>query len=236
MRTLRIFRYNPARDERPAFRTYSLDDTKGMTILDALILIKEEMDPTLTFRRSCRSAICGSCAICANGKNVLACNTQLESLKKKRITIEPLPGLPLIRDLVVDLAPFFQKYRSIRPYLIAKSPLPEKEIIQSQEVRARYNEAAMCIMCSACTSSCPVSWTDVSYLGPAALTKVWRFVADDRDEATIDRLAMVNNERGVWRCHTIFRCADSCPKRIDTAKCIENLRKKVLWNMLTGRI
>ncbi len=232
----RVFRYDPTKDKRPEFKFYELEKTSGMTILDALTRIKEERDPTLTFRRSCGSAICGSCAIAANGKNLLACNNQVDALKKKRITLEPLPGYPIIRDLVVDWEPFFEKYRSIRPYLITESKPPEKERIQSQEVRKTYDDAAMCIMCSACTSSCPVLWTDSSYLGPAALTKVWRFVADDRDEATSERLASVSNERGVWRCHTIFRCSDSCPKRIDTAGCIENLRKKVVWHTLTGRI
>ncbi|MCK4444015.1 MAG: succinate dehydrogenase iron-sulfur subunit [Thermoplasmata archaeon] len=233
----RVFRFNPGKDKEPTFKEYELKDTTGMTVLDALTHIKENMDSTLSFRRSCRSAICGSCAISANNKNILACNSQVDSLKKKkRITLEPLPGLPIIRDLVVDWEPFFEKYRSIKPYLLAESSPPEKERIQSQDVRKTYNDAAMCIMCSACTSSCPVVWTDDSYLGPAALTKVWRFVADDRDEATAERLSMVNNEKGVWRCHTIFRCSDSCPKNIDTAGCIENLRKKVVWHTLTGRV
>jgi len=232
----RIFRFNQARDDGPTFQFYELEDTKGMTILDALVRIKENMDTSLTFRRSCRSAICGSCAITANGRNLLACNNQADDVSKKRITLEPLPGFPILRDLVVDLEPFFNQYRSINPYLIAESTPPEKERVQSQEVRKQYNDAAMCIMCSACTSSCPVLWTDPSYLGPAALTKVWRFVADDRDEATKERLGMVNNERGVWRCHTIFRCSESCPKNIDTAGSIENLRKKVTWHTLTGRL
>ena len=236
MTVFRIFRFDPAKDKHPDFKTYELKDTSGMTILDALNYIKQNVDSSLTFRRSCRSAICGSCALTANGKNMLACNNQVDSLKKKTITLEPLPGFPIIRDLVVDWEPFFEKYRSIKPYLISNSPPPEKERIQSQDVRKKYNDAAMCIMCTACTSSCPVAWTDDSYLGPAALTKVWRFVADDRDEATAERLSIVNNEKGVWRCHTIFRCSDSCPKDIDTAGSIENLRKKVVWHTLTGRV
>lgn len=233
---LRILRYNPAKDERPGFRDYEIEATAGMTILDALIHLKENVDSSITFRRSCRSAICGSCAITANGKNLLACNTQIASLKKKRIVLEPLPGFPILRDLAVDWTPFFEKYRVVKPYLISKSPPPEKERIQSPEVRKTYDDAAKCIMCSACTSSCPVLWTDDGYLGPAALTKVWRFVADDRDEATEERLSLVNNEKGVWRCHTIFRCSDSCPKDIDTAGCLEYLRKKVVWYSLTGRV
>jgi len=233
---LRILRYNPAKDERPTFRNYEIGPTAGMTILDALIHIKENMDPSLTFRRSCRSAICGSCALTANGKNLLACNTQLSALKKKRIVLEPLPGFQILRDLAVDWEPFFDKYRAIKPYLITKSAPPAKERIQSPDIRKRYDDAAKCIMCSACTSSCPVMWTDDSYLGPAALTKVWRFVADDRDEATEERLSMVSNEKGVWRCHTIFRCSESCPKDIDTAGCLEFLRKKVVWYSLRGRV
>jgi succinate dehydrogenase / fumarate reductase iron-sulfur subunit len=233
---LRIFRFDPTTGTGPTFQHFELEDIDGMTILDALIHIKENVDSTLSFRRSCRSAICGSCAICANGKNMLACNTQVTALKKSRITLEPLPGFPLMRDLVVDWEPFFSQYRSVKPYLSTSSSPPGKERIQSQKIRKDYDDAAQCIMCSACTSSCPVVWTDESYLGPAALTKVWRFVADDRDEATKERLDMVSNEKGVWRCHTIFRCSDSCPKNIDTAGSIENLRKKVVWHSLTGRI
>lgn len=233
---LRIFRFDSFKDARPRFQDYEIKLTSGMTILEALIHIKENLDSSLTFRRSCRSAICGSCAISANGRNLLACNTQITFLKRKVIVLEPLPGYPLIRDLVVDWTPFFEGYRSVKPYLMTKTPPPEKERIQSPESRREYDDAARCIMCSACTSSCPVMWTDDSYLGPAALTKVWRFVADSRDEATEERLSLVNNERGVWRCHTIFRCSDSCPKDIDTAGSIESLRKKIVWYALTGRI
>jgi succinate dehydrogenase / fumarate reductase iron-sulfur subunit len=236
LKVFRIFRLDPAKDRGPRYQVYELKDTGGMTVLDALIHIKENMDSTLTFRRSCRSAICGSCALCVNGKNLLACDNQVDSIKKKTITVEPLPGFPILRDLVVDWEPFFDTYRSVKPYLIADSTPPEKERVQSPEIRKTYDDAAKCIMCSACTSSCPVVWTDDTYLGPAALTKVWRFVADDRDEATKERLSLVNNEKGVWRCHTIFRCSDSCPKKIDTAGSIENLRKKVTWHTLTGRI
>jgi succinate dehydrogenase / fumarate reductase iron-sulfur subunit len=210
----RIFRFDPDKGDVPAFQTYELTDTSGMTILDALVHIKENFDPTVSFRRSCGSAICGSCAVCANGKNMLACNTQVNDLKKARITLEPLPGFPLIRDLIVDWEPFFDQYRSVKPYLIATSSPPEGERIQDPKTRKTYDEAAQCIM---------VVWTDGNYLGPAALTKVWRFVADDRDENTAERLAMVNNEEGVWRCHTIFRCSDSCPK-------------KIIWHQLTGRL
>ncbi|MFQ6127309.1 MAG: succinate dehydrogenase iron-sulfur subunit [Thermoplasmata archaeon] len=232
---LRIFRFNPMEDKNPRYVDFNIEERGGMTVLDALKVIKVEMDPSLSFRHSCRSAICGSCAVTINGKNKLACKTQIKSLKGKRIVVEPLPGYPVIKDLVVDWEPFFSQYRSMRPYLIAESPPPAKERIQSIEDRKKYDKPATCIMCAACTTSCPVVWTDDRYLGPAALTKAWRFVADSRDEAKDERLSMVNNEYGVWRCHTMFRCMEACPKEIDTTEAIENLRREVIKRAVARR-
>ncbi|MFQ6107493.1 MAG: succinate dehydrogenase iron-sulfur subunit [Thermoplasmata archaeon] len=235
MVVLRVFRFNPEKDTRPHYDDFAIDSSRGMPLLDALKMIKVETDPSLSFRHSCRSAICGSCAMTINGKNSLACKTQIRSLKGNRILVQPLPGYPVIKDLVVDWEPFFSQYRSVRPYLIAKSPPPEEERIQSIEDRRVYDKPATCIMCAACTTSCPIVWTDDRYLGPAALTKVWRFVADTRDEARDERLRMVNNEYGVWRCHTMFRCMEACPKEIDTTEAIMNLRREVIKHALRGR-
>ncbi|MCJ2562501.1 MAG: succinate dehydrogenase iron-sulfur subunit [Candidatus Thermoplasmatota archaeon] len=231
----RVFRFSPEKDRKPRYVDYNIEDTCGLTVLDALKLIKTDMDPSLSFRHSCRSAICGSCAVSINGKNMLACNTQVDALGKSRVVVEPLPGYPVINDLVVDFAPFFGQYRSVQPYLVSKTAPPEKERIQSVEARKKYDAPAQCIMCAACTTSCPIVWTDDKYLGPAALTKVWRFVADSRDDITDERLAMVNNEYGIWRCHTMFRCAEACPKEIDTTEAIENLRREVLKRAFSRR-
>lgn len=226
--TFRIFRFSPEKHIKPRYVDYNIEDAPGLTVLDALKLIKTDMDPSLSFRHSCRSAICGSCAVSINGRNMLACKTQVDALGKKKIVVEPLPGYPVINDLVVDWDPFFRQYESVRPYLVSNSPPPDRERIQSVEDRKKYDKPATCIMCAACTTSCPIVWTDDKYLGPAALTKVWRFVADSRDEITEERLRMVNNEYGVWRCHTMFRCAEACPKEINTTEAIENLRREIL--------
>jgi len=235
MVTFRVFRFNPEKDKKPHYDDFSIEDPTGMTVLDGLKLIKTDMDPSLSFRHSCRSAICGSCAMTSDRKNSLACKTQIKSLKGNRVLVEPLPGYAVINDLIVDWEPFFDQYRSVKPYLMTRSQPPEKERIQSVEARKMYDAPAQCIMCAACTTSCPIVWTDDKYLGPAALTKVWRFVADTRDEARDERLAMVNNEYGVWRCHTMFRCMEACPKEIDTTEAIENLRREVLKRALSGR-
>ncbi len=230
MTVLRVFRYTPG--NRPAgFVDYELDVPKGATVLDSLFQIKHEIDGSLSFRCSCRSAICGSCAMTINDANRLACKTQVASLGRV-VKVEPLTGYSVIKDLVVDMDAFWRQYRSIKPYLMGKPSPPDKEWIQSAEERSVLDEPAKCIMCGACSSSCPVIWTDERYLGPATLLKIWRFVADPRDEGGEERLGMVNNEFGVWRCHTIFRCVDSCPKEINPTVAIENLRRAAVRQSL----
>jgi succinate dehydrogenase / fumarate reductase iron-sulfur subunit len=233
MARLRILRYSPE-DGTPRFVTYDIEGFKGATVLDGLYKVKHEVDGSLAFRSSCRSAICGSCAMTINGKNRLACKTQIEDLKSP-ITVEPLTGYPLLKDLVVDMVPFWDQYQSIRPHLITDGPMPEGGWRQSPEERKLLDDPARCIMCGACSSSCPVIWTDRRYLGPAALLKVWRFVADTRDQGTAERLDMISNEFGVWRCHTIFRCVDSCPKDINPTEAIEHLRRAAIRQTLFGK-
>jgi len=169
-----------------------------------------------------------------NGTNALACKTQLTQLRGT-VRIEPLAGMQVLKDLVVDWEPSLAAYRSVTPHLIADDEPPEKERIQSPEARRRYDDAATCILCFACTSSCPVGWTADSYLGPAVLTRVARFVDDDRDTATGRRLQVIAHEDGVWRCRTAFRCADSCPKNIDTTDLILRLRRRIVTGALPGR-
>ncbi len=231
MTLLRVFRYAPG-DGRPRFVDYEVELPRGATVLDCLFSVKHEIDGSLAFRCSCRSAICGSCAMTINDANRLACKTQVGDLGKL-VRVEPLVGYRVVKDLVVDMDLFWRQYRSIKPYLMGASP-PRQEWIQSPENRKPLDEPAQCIMCGACSSSCPVLWTDERYLGPAALLKVWRFVADNRDTAREERLGMVNNEFGVWRCHTIFRCVDSCPKYINPTDAIENLRRAAVRQSLSG--
>jgi len=232
----KILRFNPEKDRKPKYQRFDLEVPRGMTLLKALRAIKADMDGSLTFRWSCASSICGSCAITVNGKNVLACKTQVDSVMKKTIVIEPLAGFPIIKDLVVDWEPLFRSVEAIQPYPINDEEPPEKERLQDQATRHTYDDVAQCILCGSCTSSCPVGWTDRRYLGPAALAKAWRFVTDDRDRATAQRLDMVNNEFGVWRCRTIFRCVDACPKYIDTTGAIERLRKAIVRYELKGEV
>jgi succinate dehydrogenase / fumarate reductase iron-sulfur subunit len=230
MTILRVFRYAPEKGE-PRFVDYEVALSRGATVLDALFWIKHQVDGSLTFRSSCRSAICGSCAMTVNDQNRLACKTQLSEMGRV-VKVEPLVGYPVIKDLVVDMDLFWRQYRDIQPYLISKSPPPEREWLQSPEERRILDDPARCIMCGACSSSCPVIWTDERYLGPAALLKVWRFIADSRDDAVDERLDMVSTEFGVWRCHTIFRCVDSCPKEINPTEAIESLRRAAVKRAL----
>jgi succinate dehydrogenase / fumarate reductase iron-sulfur subunit len=234
MTVFRVFRHTPGETAQPKFVDYTVETPPGTTVLDGLFRIKHETDGTLAFRSSCRSAICGSCAMNINGVNRLACNTQAADLGGL-VRVEPLPGYAVFRDLVVNLEPFWQQYRSVKPYLQPRSPPPAEEWYQSWEERRILESPGQCIMCAACTSACPVAWTDPRYLGPAALVKVWRYVADSRDGAREERLASVNNEGGLWRCHTIFRCVDACPKHIHSTDAIMRMRRAVVRSALGGR-
>ena len=195
-----------------------------MTVLDCLQTIKAEMDGTLSFRRSCRSAICGSCAMNINGKNDLACHLQMASLGKEIFTVNPLPGYPLIKDLVVDMEEFYRSLRRALPWLVRKSPFPDRELVQSPADRDTIDSAVNCILCGSCTSSCPSFWLNTRYLAPGALLKAYRFIFDSRDEAGEERLALVDDKHGVWRCRTIFNCEESCPKSLRPNEAIAQLK------------
>jgi len=195
-----------------------------MTVLDALFQVLEEKDGSLAFRYSCRSAVCGSCASFINGRPRLACETQLGTLGSM-VTIGPLPHLPVIRDLVVDLHSFYQKIDMLKLYFEAREPSPEKEFIQTPKDREAIDTAIDCIDCGACFSSCPLTWTDPKYPGPAAFVKAYRFIADSRDTGGIERLRAVGCEDGIWRCHTVFNCADACPKSINPTYFIQQLKR-----------
>ena len=229
---LNIQRFDPKTDTEPHYDTFEVITRPRMTVLDALFQVLETKDRLLAFRYSCRSAVCGSDAMFINGKQRLACNTQVSELGSE-ITVAPLPRLPVVRDLVVDLHEFFHKIETIKPYLMPHEPYPVKEFLQSPKDRLKIDVAIDCIDCGACLSACPSAWTDPGYVGPAAAVKAARFVADTRDTAKKDRLELVGCENGIWRCHTIFNCADACPKSIDPPYFIQYLKRKATIAALT---
>jgi succinate dehydrogenase / fumarate reductase iron-sulfur subunit len=217
---LRILRYDPERDEKPHWQQYAVEADPLDRVLDLLHRVKYEQDPTLTFRRSCAHGVCGSDAMLVNGRNRLACKIRVDQLGKRKITVAPLPGLPVVKDLVVDMDGFFEKYRSVMPYLVNETPVVAGERRQSPADRARYDDTTKCILCAACTTSCPSFWAQESYVGPAAIVNAHRFIFDSRDEAAEERLEILADRDGVWRCRTIFNCTDACPRDIRITQAI----------------
>ena len=226
--TLKVFRFDPQIDQEPYFQEFDIPLRPSMTMLDGLFHILEEQDHTLSFRFACREGVCGSCALFINGSYRLACQTQFANLQTEIVVVNPLPHLPLIKDLVVDMTPFFEKYELIMPYLKKLTAPPEKEHLQSPTQRKKINEVVDCILCGCCHSACPMTWINKEYLGPAALTKAYRFVADNRDEASPERINIVNTEVGIWRCHTTFNCAEACPKMINPTASIQALKRRAV--------
>jgi succinate dehydrogenase / fumarate reductase iron-sulfur subunit len=229
--TLRIFRYNPETDKKPHYETYVVNGEANDQVLDLLNQVKWYQDGTLSYRRSCAHGICGSDAMRINGVNRLACKVLVHSVGAK-ITIEPLLGLPVIKDLVVDMEPFFEHYRAVLPYLINDEAPPPKERIQTVEQRARYDDTTKCILCAACTTSCPSFWGSGEYVGPAAIVQAHRFIFDSRDRGGAERLNIMNDRMGVWRCHDIFNCTDACPREIEVTKALGEVKKAIT----TGKI
>lgn len=226
--TFSILRYDPAKDKKPYFQDFEVEMRRsGMMVLDALNQIRWEQDGTLAYRRSCREGVCGSDALNINGVNRLSCMTHVEPLKKP-VVIQPLPALPLIKDLVTNMDNFLDKYFMVKPYLITKTPLPDNEMLQSPEDRKKLDGLYECILCASCSSSCPSFWADPEYLGPSALLNVWRFIADSRDEGADERLEMLNHRHGVWRCHTILNCIEACPKGLNPTKAISGIKKALV--------
>ena len=227
--TFKILRSDRKRpDERPRFQTYRVKVIPGLTVLAVLMRIRDEIDGTLSFRSSCRSAVCGSCAMVINGRIDLACRTQAASFGTNTIILEPLPNMEVIKDLVVDMTPFWRMYEKVKPYLIRQTADPEKEIEQSEEERSRIDQFVNCILCACCYGACPVIARDPQYLGPAAMAKLERFILDSRDERPEDFLDTVNDEKGVWGCDTVLRCIEACPKDVRPTDSIVNLRKTLV--------
>lgn len=225
--TIRIQRFNPDVDKKPYIGEFQLEPDRDTTILDALQMIKSQQDGSVTFRRSCRHAICGSCAMNVNGNNMLVCNKPLAAVldKKRRATIRPLPYLPIIKDLVVDRSSFWEQYLRVKPWLIPPEDVPEKEFLVSPAEVEALNNAETCIMCGACYSACQVIGMTKQYIGPHALLKAFLRVIDPRDTEPGERLADLSGSDGVYRCHTIFNCIDACPKDLNPTQAIETLRK-----------
>ncbi|MBO2518472.1 MULTISPECIES: succinate dehydrogenase iron-sulfur subunit [Limnochorda] len=222
-----IRRFNPETDTKSRMVRYEVEVEPTDRLLDALNAIKWYQDGTLTFRKSCAHGICGSDAMLINGVNRLACKVLIKDLGD-RITVEPLRGFRVIKDLVVDMEPFFAAYRSVKPYLINDEPAPRTERRQSPEERERFDDTTKCILCAACTTSCPSFWANEDYIGPAAIVNAHRFLFDSRDRGAAERVDILNSKFGVWRCRTIFNCADACPRGIEVTRAIQDVKRFLL--------
>ena len=226
--TIRVRRYNPEVSEEASWQDFNVTMFGTDRVLDALHKIKWEHDGSLTFRRSCAHGVCGSDAMRINGRNRLACKTLIKDLNiSEPITVEPIKGLEVEKDLVVDMNPFYQAYRDIKPFLIAGEN-PERERLQSAEQRERFDDTTKCILCAACTTSCPVFWTDGQYFGPAAIVNAHRFIFDSRDEGAEVRLDILNDKEGVWRCRTTFNCTEACPRGIQVTRAVAEVKQAIL--------
>ncbi len=225
----RVYRFDPDKDATPRVDTYTVDlESCGPMVLDALIKIKNEIDPTLTFRRSCREGVCGSCSMNIAGSNTLACTKAITDVSGP-ISVYPLPAMPVVKDLVPDLTNFYAQYASIEPYLQTKTAQPEAEWKQSPEERAKLDGLYECILCACCSTSCPSYWWNSErYLGPAALLQSYRWLADSRDENTGERLDNLEDPFRLYRCHTIMNCASACPKGLNPAKAIGEIKQMLV--------
>jgi succinate dehydrogenase / fumarate reductase iron-sulfur subunit len=232
--SVKIFRLDPENGQKPHYDQFKLDVDPTERILDLLEQIKGYHDPTLTFRRSCAHGVCGSDAMRINGQNALACKVLIQNLKTSEITIEPLLGLRVIKDLIVDMDPFFESYRSIQPYLVNEESLPAdgKERLQSPAERERFDDTTKCILCAACTTSCPIFWADGQYIGPSAIVNAHRFIFDSRDRAAAQRLKILNQRSGVWACHTAFNCTEACPRDIKVTQAIAEVKNAIITGKL----
>jgi succinate dehydrogenase / fumarate reductase iron-sulfur subunit len=239
---LRINRYDPALDgeltggrRTDRWEEFAVPYEGTITVLEALFSIQEHVDGSLAFRYCCRASICGSCAMYIDGRYRLACQTNATHFNGRTISVAPMPHMPLVKDLVVDMTSFFAKYEYIKPWLMRSSQNPEKEILQSPKDRRKLDMPIDCILCGACYSSCPSVWYEDDYLGPAALLKAYRFEVDSRDEARKERLPRFDNERGVYRCHTITNCSEACPKELNPTEGIQWLKRAAVRRRILGR-
>ena len=222
-----VYRFNPDLDTAPQMQEYDVEATRGMMLRDALMEIKRQ-DESFAFRHSCGEGVCGSDGVNVNGSNLLGCTTPVSELKEP-VKVRPLPGRPVIRDLVVDMSQFYQQYRAVKPYLIHKDPLPAQEILQSPEERDKLDGLYECIMCGCCSTACPSFWWNPDkFHGPQALLQAWRFLADSRDQATEERLDALEGPYKLYRCHSIMNCVEYCPKSLNPTKAIGKIRDLML--------
>jgi len=231
--TLKVFRFNPEVDQKWHYETFQLEPDPTDTVLDLLEQVKGYHDGTLSFRRSCAHGVCGSDALRINGRNHLACKALVRDLGE-HITVDPIMGLKVIKDLIVDMEPFFNNYKKVLPYFINESPLPAdgKERLQTPEQRERYDDTTKCILCACCTTSCPSFWSNENYLGPAAIVTAHRFIFVSRDQAATERLTVLNDMLGVYRCHTAFNCTDACPRDIQVTQAIGEVKRAIMLGKL----
>jgi succinate dehydrogenase / fumarate reductase iron-sulfur subunit len=229
--TLRIRRFNPEVREGPWWDEFQISTDPMDRLLDALHQVKWYRDGTLALRRSCAHGICGSDAMMINGRNALACKVLVKDVAPK-VTVEPIRGLPVLKDLIVDMEPFFEGYRKVLPFLINDDDPPERERYQSQEDRERFDDTTKCILCAACTTSCPIFWGDGEYIGPAAIVNAHRFIFDSRDQAARERLDILADKSGVFRCRTTFNCTEACPRGIKVTKAIQEVKRATMFNKL----
>lgn len=230
--TVKVFRFNPEQDKKPHYETYKISAEPTDRVLDLLEYIKGYHDGTLSFRRSCAHGICGSDAMRINGRNYLACKALVKDLHSTRITVEPVLGLRVIKDLIVDMEPFFENYRTVLPFFINDEEPPEQERLQSIEERERFDDTTKCILCACCSTSCPSFWANEKYLGPAAIVAAHRFIFDSRDRAAAERLKILNEQFGVYRCHTIFNCTIACPREIEITQAIGEVKRAIATSKL----
>ncbi len=229
---LKVYRYQPDKSDKPYYDTFQIKAEPTDRVLDMLEYVRGDLDGTLSYRRSCAHGVCGSDAMRINGKNALACKVLVQDLKTTDITVEPMLGFKVIRDLIVDMEPFFANYRSVLPFLVNDEPMPEKERLQSQEDRLLIEDTTKCILCGACTTSCPSFWANNKYLGPAAIVNAHRWIYDSRDRGAAARLKVLGSPDGVWRCRTVFNCTLACPREIQITKAIADVKN----TLRTGRL
>lgn len=231
---LKIYRYQPEKSDKPYYQTFEVNADPKDRVLDLLEYVRGDMDNTLAYRRSCAHGVCGSDAMRINGKNALACKVLVKDLNTSEITVEPLLGLKVEKDLIVDMEPFFAQYRSVIPYFVNDEPLPpdNKERLQTPEQRLLIEDSTRCILCAACTTSCPSYWSNNIYVGPAAIISAHRFIYDSRDRAAQKRLTILSKPSGVWRCRTVFNCTLACPREIKITKAIAEVKNSIR----TGRL
>src|SRR2546425_6054324 len=229
--TLRIRRYNPEIREDPWWDEFTVNVEPSDRLLDALHVVKWYRDGTLALRRSCAHGICGSDAMVINGRNALACKVLVKDVAPK-VTVEPIRGLSVIKDLIVDMEPVFEGYRKVLPFLINQDDPPDRERLQSPDERERFDDTTKCILCAACTTSCPIFWGDGDYIGPAAIVNAHRFIFDSRDQGAEERLDILGEKSGEFRCRTTFNCTEACPRGIKVTKAIQEVKRAILFKKL----